>query len=148
MVDYQAFKNGLSSQGLTDFLTQSISEASAAESSDANYEELIKKYHSEELDESCLPSDPLSFFRQWFTQAIACGIGEANAMCLATVDPETMRPSARMVLLKELESECEEGATDVGFVFYTNYESRKSVDLERNPQVGSWAVCSRCAMLN
>lgn len=51
-----------------------------------------------------------------------------NAMCLSTVDPDTMRPSARMVLLKEVE----EGG---GFVFYTNYESRKSGELVANPQV-------------
>lgn len=52
-------------------------------------------------------------------------------MCIATVDPATFRPSARMVLLKELEADKVNG----GFVFYTNYESRKSDELHKNPQV-------------
>ena len=56
-------------------------------------------------------------------------------MCLATVDPVTMRPSARMVLLKEIDPPGGDYPTERGFVFYTNYESQKSLELELNPQV-------------
>lgn len=63
-------------------------------------------------------------------------IEEPNAMCLATVCPTTLRPAARMVLLKEIDP-ADSGIADSsrGFVFYTNYESRKSVELAQHPQV-------------
>jgi pyridoxine/pyridoxamine 5'-phosphate oxidase len=70
--------------------------------------------------------DPFKQFRTWFDEAAAHdAIDEPNAMCLATADASTGRPSARMVLLKEFGSE--------GFVFYTNRDSRKGLELKGNP---------------
>lgn len=65
-------------------------------------------------------SDPLELFQSWFAEARKSEPAEANAMSLATVDAAG-RPSLRMVLLK--------GADARGFVFYTNFESRKGVEL-------------------
>lgn len=74
--------------------------------------------------EDCLP-DPVAQFSRWLDEAIASQVNEPTAMNVATV--ENGRPSARMVLLKGIES----GA----FVFYTNYESRKGRQIEANPFV-------------
>jgi pyridoxamine 5'-phosphate oxidase len=68
---------------------------------------------------------PLEFFREWFTEAEKSEPGLAEAMTLATADRSGM-PSARMVLLKE--------ATERGFVFYTNLESQKGLELAENPK--------------
>jgi pyridoxamine 5'-phosphate oxidase len=68
--------------------------------------------------------DPLRQFDEWLRAAQACGMSEPTAMTLATVGGDG-RPSARIVLLK--------GHDNEGFVFYTNYESRKGRELERNP---------------
>ncbi len=65
-------------------------------------------------------ADPLDLFRAWFADAERREPAEANAVALATVD-RAQRPSLRMVLLK--------GADERGFVFYTNFESRKGQDL-------------------
>jgi len=65
-------------------------------------------------------ADPLDLFQAWFAEARKSEPAEANAMTLATVDAEG-RPSQRMVLMK--------GADARGFVFYTNYESRKGREL-------------------
>src|SRR5690606_16577125 len=72
--------------------------------------------------EDCL-TDPLAQFNRWLDEAITSQVNEPTAMNLATV--ENGRPSARMVLLKGIES----GA----FVFYTNYLSRKGTQLQDNP---------------
>lgn len=70
--------------------------------------------------------EPWGQFKAWFEAAQACSsIEEANAMCLATASKSGV-PSARMVLLKAFGPE--------GFVFYTNYGSRKAQDLSENPQ--------------
>ena len=69
---------------------------------------------------------PLEFFREWFADAENSEPGLAEAMTLATSDQNGM-PSARMVLLKE--------ATEKGFVFYTNLESQKGLELAENPKV-------------
>ena len=82
-------------------------------------------------------SDPFALFAQWYGESEAAGIFLPEAMTLATVDAEG-RPSARMVLLKKFGPE--------GFVFFTNYESRKSQDLEANPAVAlvlHWAIHQR-----
>ncbi len=70
--------------------------------------------------------DPLEQFNLWFDQAVTAGLPEPNAMTLATADPEG-NVSARIVLLKEVDSK--------GFVFYSNYTSRKARDIEKNPKV-------------
>lgn len=74
--------------------------------------------------EDCLAS-PLQQFSRWLDEAIASKVNEPTAMNVATV--ENGRPSARMVLLKGIEQDC--------FVFYTNYESRKGLQLEGDPFV-------------
>lgn len=75
-----------------------------------------------DLDES-----PVSQFAKWMLEAVEAGVPEANAMTLATVDGSG-RPSQRMVLLKHFDT--------AGFVFYTNLESRKALDIAGNAQVG------------
>jgi pyridoxamine 5'-phosphate oxidase len=87
--------------------------------------ELRREYEREGLSEGDLAADPIVQFRSWFDQALAAGLADANAMTLATADRQG-RPSARIVLLK--------GVDERGFVFFTNYESRKAEDLAANPQ--------------
>jgi len=79
-----------------------------------------------ELDISRVFPDPFRQFGEWMEQALAAEIDEPNAMTLATVSSEG-RPSARMVLLK--------GFDENGFVFYTNYESRKGQEIAKNHRV-------------
>jgi pyridoxamine 5'-phosphate oxidase len=69
-------------------------------------------------------SDPIRLFKKWFDAAEQAGLKEPNAMTLATAT-KAGKPSARMVLLK--------GFDDRGFVFYTNYNSRKGRELAQNP---------------
>jgi pyridoxamine 5'-phosphate oxidase len=95
--------------------------------------ELRKTYERDALDESHSAADPFEQFRQWLDQAIAAELPDANAMTVATVGPEG-RPSTRVVLLK--------GCDDLGLVWYTNYNSRKSRELEANPWVALQLVCS------
>jgi pyridoxamine 5'-phosphate oxidase len=79
---------------------------------------------AEYLDENTVDPDPLKLFRRWFDEAIASGSRLPDAMTLATATKDG-KPSARMVLLKQFD--------DQGFVFYTNYNSRKSRELDENP---------------
>jgi len=76
------------------------------------------------LDEKSADPNPLKLFRRWFDEAIASGSRLPDAMTLATAT-KAGKPSARMVLLKQ--------ADEQGFVFYTNYNSRKSRELDENP---------------
>lgn len=78
------------------------------------------------LLETDLDPDPFLQFTQWFEQAQGAGLVEPTAMALATADAQA-RPSLRMVLLK--------GHDTQGFVFYTNYASRKGDDIAANAQV-------------
>ncbi|MCB9560244.1 MAG: pyridoxamine 5'-phosphate oxidase [Kofleriaceae bacterium] len=82
-------------------------------------------YDGDRLDVDAVDPDPFVEFRRWFRAAEARQLPKVNAMSLATVDAEG-RPSLRMVLLKELDAR--------GFVFYTNYRSRKSEELAANPR--------------
>jgi pyridoxamine 5'-phosphate oxidase len=84
-----------------------------------------RHYRSAGLAEGDLADDPFQQFERWFTEAGAAGIPEPNAMVLSTADAEG-RPSSRTVLLK--------GWSGTGFVFYTNYGSRKATELTVNPQ--------------
>lgn len=84
-----------------------------------------REFSAEGLDEAAMPADPLAFFRTWFDEAVKAEMHEPNAMCLSTVDASTGRPSARYVLLK--------GFDERGFVWYTNYGSRKAQELEGMP---------------
>jgi len=72
-----------------------------------------------------LPADPLEEARRWFEEAELAGLPQPDAMALATASADG-EPSARMVLLK--------GIDDVGFLFFTNHESRKGRDLAENPR--------------
>ena len=85
---------------------------------------LRKSYERAEFDESHAASAPLRQFENWLEDAIKANVPEPSAMTLATVG-EGGRPSTRPVLLK--------GADANGFVWYTNYESRKGQELSRNP---------------
>ena len=87
---------------------------------------LRREYGDHGLDLPDLADDPITMFRRWLADTVAAGIHEPNAMVVATVGPDG-RPSARMVLLKELDQR--------GFVFFTNYESRKAEEIAANPAV-------------
>jgi len=76
------------------------------------------------LRRSDLNPDPIKQFANWFTIAIETGIGDVNAMSLATAGQDA-KPSVRIVLLKSFDED--------GFVFFTNYESEKGKQLEANP---------------
>ncbi|MBP2704915.1 pyridoxamine 5'-phosphate oxidase [Microbispora sp. RL4-1S] len=86
---------------------------------------LRHSYEGEPLLESTMADDPVAQFAIWFADAVAAGLPEPNAMIVAT-SSSGGRPSARTVLLK--------GFDERGFVFYTNYESRKGRDLAENPR--------------
>jgi pyridoxamine 5'-phosphate oxidase len=76
------------------------------------------------LNESTLATDWLGQFQRWLADAVAAGLPEPNAMTLATASADG-RPSARTVLLKHVDAE--------GFTFFTNYTSRKGIELAENP---------------
>lgn len=86
-----------------------------------------KEYSDRGLHRADLDPDPVSQFSVWFQQAIEVGVNEPNAMTLATVD-ETGMPFQRTVLLKYFDAD--------GFVFFTNYGSRKAAQIAHNPKVG------------
>ncbi|MEW2810222.1 pyridoxamine 5'-phosphate oxidase [Streptomyces massasporeus] len=86
-----------------------------------------KQYRAEGLSETELAASPVEQFARWFKQAATDGgLFEPNAMIVSTASAEG-RTSARTVLLKHFDEQ--------GFVFYTNYDSRKARDLAENPYV-------------
>jgi pyridoxamine 5'-phosphate oxidase len=85
--------------------------------------ELRKSYTLGSLDETEVDRNPIRQFETWFKQAQEAKLPEPNTMTLATVD-EYGRPSARIVLIK--------GVDEHGFLFFTNYQSRKGRDLAHN----------------
>ena len=89
-----------------------------------NIADIRKDYALRSLDESDAHPDPLRLFQQWLDEAIRAEAAEPTAMTLATADAAG-RPSARIVLLK--------GLDERGFVFFTNYQSRKGQELAGNP---------------
>ena len=86
--------------------------------------DLRKDYALSGLTEKDLARDPFRQFEKWFQEAEASKLVEPNAMILATATRDG-RPSARTVLLKHVDGR--------GFVFFSNYESRKGRELEANP---------------
>jgi pyridoxamine 5'-phosphate oxidase len=90
-----------------------------------NIADLRQEYMRESLDEKDVAPDPLDQFARWFDEAVKAQMPIVNAMTLATVSAAG-RPSARMVLLK--------GVDHGGFVFFTNYKSRKGRELTANPE--------------
>ena len=87
--------------------------------------DLRKSYMKGSLSEEDVQADPIDQFNIWFDQAQHAELPEPNAMTVASVD-ENGKPSARVVLIKEVTKE--------GFVFFTNYESRKGQALLANPR--------------
>lgn len=87
--------------------------------------DLREQYLQAELTVDHVADDPIEQFRQWFNDAVDAELDEPNAMTLATAAPDGS-PSARIVLLK--------GLDERGFIFYTNYESRKALELMQNPK--------------
>lgn len=79
----------------------------------------------EPLDEQHVDPNPIDLFRRWFSDALASGSRLPDAMTLATATKDG-KPSARMVLLKQVDEQ--------GFVFYTNYRSKKAQELDENPR--------------
>jgi pyridoxamine-phosphate oxidase len=87
-------------------------------------EGLREEYGSASLLESNTKADPIKQFELWFNEAHEANVPEKNAMTLSTATHDG-RPSARIVLLK--------GVYENGFVFYTNYLSRKGKEITKNP---------------
>lgn len=91
---------------------------------DKEIQNLRRQYSKSTLSVSSVSKDPFKQFEKWFRDVLNSGFLEPNAMTLATAS-RTGKPSARVVLLK--------GIHDSGFVFYTNYKSKKGKDIEENP---------------
>ncbi len=87
---------------------------------------LRSDYHKAVLNPEDLPAEPLQAFREWFDLVLAEELPEPNAMILSTSFHD--KPSSRVVLLKGIEHE--------GLVFFSNYESRKALELAQNPHAG------------
>ncbi len=88
--------------------------------------DLRNEYTQSGLNRDDLAQEPFSQFDQWFKQAQQAQIHEVNAMSISTVSSHGI-PSSRTVLLKIYDEE--------GFVFFTNYNSKKAQDIEENPNV-------------
>ena len=87
-------------------------------------EDLREDYRLASLDEANCDSNPIQQFQSWFRDAKTAQLKEPNAMTLSTSTTDG-KPSGRIVLLKEF--------NEGGFVFYTNYDSRKGLELAANP---------------
>ena len=83
-----------------------------------------REYLAGALHEEDMLKDPFMQFSYWLDEAILSGMNDPTAMSLATADASG-KPSVRIVLLKDARPE--------GLVFFTNYQSRKSIELENNP---------------
>lgn len=91
---------------------------------DKEIQNLRRQYSKSTLSASSVSKDPFKQFEKWFQDVLKSGFLEPNAMTLATAT-KAGKPSARIVLLK--------GIHDNGFVFYTNYKSKKGKEIEENP---------------
>ena len=87
------------------------------------YDELREDYPGKPLLEGDVAADPVEQFRTWFDTAVQAGVFLANGMTLATAGPDGA-PSSRVVLLKDVDER--------GFVFFTNYDSRKGREIDAN----------------
>jgi pyridoxamine 5'-phosphate oxidase len=88
--------------------------------------DLRQDYKAKTMEYADMNPNPIQQFNNWFDEALASKLLEPNAMTLATVSSEG-KPSARVVLLKGLNAD--------GFIFFTNYESRKGQNIDTNPNV-------------
>ncbi len=103
----------------------------------SNLADLRKDYMLNGIHEAQMDADPIRQFQAWFDAAVAAEHPEPNAMTVASATPDGA-PSARMALLK--------GLDERGFVFYTNYDSRKGLELTANPRaalVFFWVLLER-----
>jgi pyridoxamine 5'-phosphate oxidase len=87
--------------------------------------QIRREYMGEPFDEASAAADPVTQFRAWFDETVKANLSMVNAMSLATASGAGV-PSARVVLLK--------GLDERGFVFFTDYESRKAQELAANPR--------------
>jgi pyridoxamine 5'-phosphate oxidase len=104
--------------------------------------DLRRHYTQAELNEESLKADPFEQFENWFQQACDAELSEPNAMCLSTVAADG-QPSSRTVLLKSFDRD--------GFVFFTNYGSRKAREIEGNSKVSllfPWYALERQATVS
>lgn len=90
----------------------------------SNIANIRKDYSLESLSETDVAVTPILQFQKWWNEVLDSAILEVNAMTLATCN-KIGRPDARIVLLK--------GFSEKGFIFFTNYQSRKGKELEENP---------------
>lgn len=88
--------------------------------------QMRRQYADEGLTRTSLPDDPLEMFERWFAEYVALDIFEPNAMVVATAGADAA-PSQRTVLMKAYDHD--------GFVFYTNYGSRKAQQIAENDQI-------------
>jgi pyridoxamine 5'-phosphate oxidase len=92
-----------------------------------NLQDYRKSYEKYTLSETAIPVSPIMLFEEWFLEAEKDDkIDEANAMNISTIGLDGF-PKNRVVLLKKY--------TEMGFTFYTNYESEKGLAISKNPQV-------------
>jgi pyridoxamine 5'-phosphate oxidase len=96
---------------------------------DDTFRRIREEYSGPPLTEDSADRDPVAQFGRWFQEAVDAGVRVANGATLATVDPDG-QPAARVVLLKSFDHR--------GFVFYSNYDSRKGRALAANPRA---ALC-------
>lgn len=99
--------------------------------------QIRREYSKGKLDEKNVDKNPLSQFHRWFEEAVTSEVSDVTAATLSTANKEG-RPSGRIVLLKQFDER--------GFVFFTNYESKKAKDLQENPHASLlfyWSVLER-----
>lgn len=87
--------------------------------------DLRKDYCRASLSEEDVDPNPIAQFNKWLAEAISAQVAEANAMSVSTASASG-RPSSRIILIKEVDQR--------GFIWFTNYDSRKGQDLQENPQ--------------
>lgn len=96
-------------------------------------------YKNPKLTLEDIDNDPYFEFSKWLKTSLKVETNmEPQSMCVSTVNPKTLRPSVRFVLLKDF--------SENGFVFFTNYESRKGLELGLNPQAAGvfyWPLQNR-----
>jgi pyridoxamine 5'-phosphate oxidase len=90
-----------------------------------NIADIRKEYSKRSLELTMVRTNPIEQFNVWFSEALNSGVTEVNAMNISTVTKDG-KPNSRIVLLK---------GVDHGFIFYTNYESKKGKEIEDNPYV-------------
>jgi pyridoxamine 5'-phosphate oxidase len=103
---------------------------------------LRAEYQATGLARRDLPAEPITLWRRWLADVEAAGLAELNAMVVSTVDADGT-PSSRTVLCK--------GADETGFVFFTNYGSRKGLALAAEPRISllfPWHQLSRQVIVN